>query len=304
MARYLSRRHPKILMYHRLSSEGTAGTIGVDIFKEQMEILRDRFTPMSLTHLLEANHFGDVPDNAVVVTFDDGYHDFVEFGLPVLKELRIPATLFATTGFVSGELWLWPDQIRYALDNTRQSSLDLPFNSIKMSLRKEKEKIWNTIADYCMTINNEEKKAFIEKLYDDLDVVMPRSAPEKYRALTWEELRAAVKDGIEVGSHSHSHPILTKLEYADLERELIISKDRIHRELGVYPTVFCYPNGQKNDFNEGIKKAVKVAGYEYAVAAFPGRHPLIDLLEIKRYPVGNCIETYEKNVFGFSFIRF
>lgn len=269
-----------------------------------MEILRDWFHPMTLTQLLEAYEIGSIPDNAVVVTFDDGYHDFVDYGLPILKELRIPATLFVTTGFVNRELWLWPDQIRYALEKTAKDFLTLSFNQERVDLRSGKEEAWNTIADHCMTVSDQEKKALILRLFDDLGVPIPSDTPEEYRALTWEQVKNAVKDGIEVGSHSHSHPILTQLNREELIRELALSKDQIIKELGIFPKLFCYPNGQDFDFDEKVKSAVLDAGYLYAVSAFPGRYPLEDLLAINRYPASNCIESYEKNVFGLSFLRF
>lgn len=302
-ARYISRRHPKILMYHRLSMDGRAGTIGVDRFREQMEILRDWFHPMTMTQLLEANETGSIPDNAVVVTFDDGYHDFVDHGLPILKELRIPATLFVTTGFVGGELWLWPDQIRYAIEQTRKCSLTLPFSPKKMDLRtgKGKEEAWNLIADHCMAISNQDKQALIVKLYDKLGVSVPCDTPEEYRALTWEQIIDAVKEGIEVGSHSHTHPILTQLNFEELTRELRHSKEQITRKLGEAPKIFCYPNGQGVDFNQHVKNALSRNGYEYALVAFPGLEPLTNRWEINRYPVSNDWDQFEKSIYGIKY---
>ena len=43
----------------------------------------------------------------VVLTFDDGYRDNVEFALPVLRRHAAPFTMFATTGFADGGAPLW-----------------------------------------------------------------------------------------------------------------------------------------------------------------------------------------------------
>ena len=36
----------------------------------------------------------------VVITFDDGYKSWVSCAVPILKELRLPATFFVSSGFV------------------------------------------------------------------------------------------------------------------------------------------------------------------------------------------------------------
>ncbi len=56
--------------------------------------------------------------NAVVITVDDGYLDFYEIAFPALREAGLPATLFLTTRFVDGDIWLWPDQVRYILEHS------------------------------------------------------------------------------------------------------------------------------------------------------------------------------------------
>lgn len=49
------------------------------------------------------------PSNAVALTFDDGYEDVYTHGFPLLKSLRIPATLFVVTGDVGKKNLSWPE---------------------------------------------------------------------------------------------------------------------------------------------------------------------------------------------------
>jgi peptidoglycan/xylan/chitin deacetylase (PgdA/CDA1 family) len=71
-------------------------------FQRQVEVIREEgFVPISMPRYLEAmQNQGDLPAKAAVVTFDDGYRDFMELGLPVLDALGIKATLFVYTAFV------------------------------------------------------------------------------------------------------------------------------------------------------------------------------------------------------------
>lgn len=301
IARYMARKHPRILMYHRLSQRNEPETLTKELFREQMLMVRRSFNPMTLSQLLKHREAGSVPEHAVVITFDDGYSDFAEMAYPILKELRIPATLFITTGFVNGDLWLWPDQLRYAIDHRKgTSAFQLDESEAPIDIDVDPDRAWNSIADYCLTLSNQQKMRLIDSLFSDLNVVKPAQAPSKYSALSWQELKAMVDEGLDIGSHTVSHPILTKLNTEELEYELRESKETIFRKLGVSTEVFCYPNGSQNDFNEAVKNLISKAGYKYAVAAFPDSKPIADRWCIHRYPAQYKLAEFEKNLFGLS----
>jgi len=302
VARYLTRSHPRIFMYHRITPPGSNKGISVDIFRKQMKIVKRSFNAMTLNDLMEAHDNGHTPENAVVITFDDGYHDFTDYAFPVLRELEIPATLFVTTGFALGELWLWPDQIRYAIETTTVTKITLPDFSGSLDIAGLPDQCWHRIADHCMTIPNSRKLDLIDTLYELLGLERPVKAPEAYRPVSWEQIRAMVRQGLEVGSHSHSHPILTQLVDDELHRELVTSRQVIREQLDFDPPAFCYPNGQRSDFDSKVQLAVCNAGYDYAIAAFLGKQPLADRWAIARYSASPNVSEFEKNVYGFTFL--
>lgn len=80
--------------------------------------------------------------------------------------------------------------------------------------------------------------------------------------MTWQQLRKLLNGGIEVGSHSQTHPYLSKLDDAALYSQVIGSKQRLEELLNKQVTAFCYPYG---DFNEEVIEEVKEAGYKLAV---------------------------------------
>ncbi|MGZ9583580.1 polysaccharide deacetylase family protein [Paenibacillus marinisediminis] len=86
-----------VLMYHHLELEPTAkGVLSVDSFKQQMELLRTKgFHVISMEEYVSYMTEGaEVPDNAVMITFDDGYESFYTYAFPILKEYGYPATNF------------------------------------------------------------------------------------------------------------------------------------------------------------------------------------------------------------------
>ena len=107
----------------------------------------------------------------------------------------------------------------------------------------------------------------------------------------WEELKAAMADGVEVANHTHSHRhfmnIDTSTRYDVFEADIMKSTDIISEKLGITPEVFAYPYGE---FDDGMKRVVKEAGFKYAAAQHSGvAHAGCDPYQIPRYPMA---ETY------------
>jgi len=96
----LYRDQVAVLAYHHLSDTDKSNvTISPALFRSQLEYLRQK--NYHFISLRQFRHFlrgGSVPDNAVLVTFDDGYESFYQYGYPILKELNIPAVNFVITG--------------------------------------------------------------------------------------------------------------------------------------------------------------------------------------------------------------
>ena len=94
-----------------------------------------------------------------------------------------------------------------------------------------------------------------------------RDRPGDLPALTWAQIREMQQGGITIGSHTVSHPHLTRCSAEALARELADSRAAIVAETGVATDQFCYPHG---DEDETVRAAVRAAGYRLAVATRPG----------------------------------
>jgi peptidoglycan/xylan/chitin deacetylase (PgdA/CDA1 family) len=81
------------------------------------------------------------------------------------------------------------------------------------------------------------------------------------QSLTWRQLVTLADDGWEVGSHTRTHPRLTQLDDAALQRELRGSRDVCERKLDRPCRSLAYPYG---DFDERVLTAAGAAGYEAA----------------------------------------
>jgi peptidoglycan/xylan/chitin deacetylase (PgdA/CDA1 family) len=101
--------HVPILMYHSISEQASAKfrpfTVSPRSFVDQMAYLhRYAYTPLTVSQLagMRSQPESTLPKHPVVLTFDDGYADFLTEALPVLKQYGFPATLYIATAFVNG----------------------------------------------------------------------------------------------------------------------------------------------------------------------------------------------------------
>jgi poly-beta-1,6-N-acetyl-D-glucosamine N-deacetylase len=107
------RRIP-VIMYHDIIKERDRDAVWFDCtsdeFEEQMKQIQTwGAVPISLDQLY--NHLTkgtSVPDNAIVLTFDDNYQGFWDRGLPILRKYNYPAAVFVHTGFVGHKEGLHP----------------------------------------------------------------------------------------------------------------------------------------------------------------------------------------------------
>lgn len=86
--------------------------------------------------------------------------------------------------------------------------------------------------------------------------------PDDMCAMSWEEVRSLVAAGWEIGSHTCSHPDLTKVDGPRLRAELKRSKEICEDQLQMPCTSFAYPFGT---YDDRVMKEVRLAGYECAV---------------------------------------
>lgn len=91
--------------------------------------------------------------------------------------------------------------------------------------------------------------------------------PELLATMTWDELREVAARGVEIGGHTVSHPHLTRVTDAELDRELGESKQRIEDELGRPARLLAYPYGEHD---ARVHDAVRRAGYAAGFAQWPG----------------------------------
>jgi peptidoglycan/xylan/chitin deacetylase (PgdA/CDA1 family) len=263
------RRDLRVLAYHRVLPLPNPATYEFDLglisappdeFRDQMLLLKQRFHPMRLSDVAAAIDEGrDLPADAVVVTFDDGYNDNYHVVFPILRELGVPATFFVSTGHIdSGRPYAY-DWLVHMILLTPATRLVLPELGLDVALPADRTGRRAIAVDVLFRMN---------------EWGMPSdTAPPDCRPMTWDQLREMHAAGLEIGSHGVHHWMLSKLPQAELEAEVRQSKEALERELGVAPLLMSYPVGSGRAFDRRVIDTTRDAGYALACSYISGTNP-------------------------------
>lgn len=294
-------------MYHRFSETPKQGFACKDTFREQVAHIRCHYRPMTLRDLsLAIFEEGRVPEHALVLTIDDGYRDFYEIAYPILREYDVPATLFVTTGFINGDLWLWHDQIAWLLDQSVDikegfSVGPVTFDSGTLSADVRQE-YWRRLSDFLLSVDDSEKHEHINRLAKVLGVALPAKSPSGFEACSWEQLREMEANGIEIGGHTVTHPSLGRVTGEQARQEIFGAMEALVHNLGNCSRSFCYPNGQHQDYSSKTMKLVEEAGFVSAVTAFLDGMGVRERYALRRHSAGDGPFQFAKAVSGLQFL--
>ncbi len=276
-----------VLTYHRiLGKEPTPlEGISVDAFAAQMEWVRSRCDPIEPERLMDHARRGRQRRPAVLVTFDDGYRDYHDLAYPVLRRLGIPAVVFLATSFLDEGGMLWTEQVQWATSMTRREKVRLPWSKdeeLVLSDARARSALGKAVRARLKKLPDGERRTELAALLAELD---PPPLPER-QMLSWDDVRRTM-DLTVYGGHSHTHPILSRLDRAAAVDEIRTCRDRIADETGKTPTLFAYPNGTPADYTSETKDILRDHGFTLAFSTTEGiAGPDTDSMAVQRLPSG------------------
>lgn len=298
-ARRKHRREAVIVTYHGVLPAADItdeylcrSVVGVDAFDRQMGHLAANYTCLPLSELVERLAAGrPLPPHLAAVTFDDGFHNNRVHAWPVLQRHGVPATIFLTTGLIGGHAMMWTDRVAWLLRTTPATCavVDLGQGPQEVPLAgpTARERGAREVLARLKGLDASARARAIDQI--EAAVAPPSSPPPaaRYRFLDWEDVRAMRRDGVEFGSHTVTHPVLSTVTDAVARNELEASKAAIEAALGEPCTAFAYPNGTPADFTSRDKQLLRTLGYRGAVTQVPGHNPPGgDPYELRRMHIG------------------
>ena len=258
-------------------------------FTWQMETLHRHFRPL---HLAEALRRLDeripLPPRAVAVTFDDGHRDNYTHAFPVLRRLGVPATIFLSTGYMDRKETFWFDDVAYRLQRASRDAIELRSLGLRLVLgdAARRRRATDEVLAKLKLVPNAVRLSALRELAEESGVEAG-IGDERSRPLTWAQVREMRDAGVEFGSHTVSHPILSRLGDEELRAELRLSREELERQLGRRVVLLAYPVGGEDAFDERVVRIARECGYRMALTYVSGanRWPPGDRYRLRRLHV-------------------
>ena len=261
--RFLNRAKVPILMYHRFSQTDNFNATSAETLTKHLEYLTKHYKIIPLSELVaKLKNNEPIAPNTAVITIDDGYDDVFKIAFPIFKKFNAPATLFVVTDFLDGKIWIWTDKARYLLYQTKLDEFNFENLEIKLSDKNSRLNAATKINSKLKKLSNAERDAKIYELAKIVEVELPNLPPKEFAPISWERAREMDKNGVNIESHTVTHPILTNISETDLEFELAKSREVLAEKLQREVKIFCYPNG---NVSPRESEAVSQANYDCAV---------------------------------------
>lgn len=255
-----------ILIFHRVPAEPDplfVETPDGASFLEQMRWVASLFNVLPLRQAVDMLYEGTLPPRALSITFDDGYADNESVAAPILQRLGLPATVFVSTSFIDGGC-MWNDRVIEAVRHSRSDVLDLRDAALGRYAVETVANRRQAIDQLLVAIKHLEPAQRVAATDAVVTACGARDSP--LLMMGPEQLRRLRRRGVEIGAHTVTHPILTRVSGPVARDEIVRSKERLEELLDERVALFAYPNGVPvQDYSDEHVRIVREAGYSAAV---------------------------------------
>lgn len=226
----------------------------------------------TLSEVIHGLTQGEPTHKGFCLTFDDGYENNATVAAPILEQLGIPATFFLTTGFLDGTTNLWVDRFESSLASCPGPELKIKLEDEPVSFNLSTPEHRRATDQKLRNHLKQQGPLVRDAIINEIERRSP-SSPHSYplhAPMTWQQAHGLVYKGFEIGAHTVTHPILSRLTSDAQHAEIANSKQRIETELGIHCSNFAYPNGQPNDWTSETLTHVKNAGFVSCLTTIDG----------------------------------
>jgi peptidoglycan/xylan/chitin deacetylase (PgdA/CDA1 family) len=264
-----------IVTYHHVADSEPGYPFDPDVadatraqFRWQMETLARYGTPIGMDELLAAVEGEPLPRNPVMVTFDDGYRSCHEVALPILRQVGVRATFFVPTSFITERRLYWWERIALMLSSARNDRASIKY-PVSMEIDRKDPAMRGRLLALVKNTVAFDLERFLDELATALGVEWTPELEARHAddlIMTWDQVRALVKAGMDVESHGRRHRVLQTLDAAELEDELTGSRVELEAQIGRPVRAIAYPVGRPITSEERIRRALSAAGYRVGLS--------------------------------------
>lgn len=255
--------------YHRLGAPETnqfdpnAISCTPERFEQHVAFYKQNFTVINVEQLLALQDTQATLDKPMaVITFDDGYEDNYHHAFPILKKYQLSAIFFISTQHIGTDKLFWWDQIAWMLRHSENTIITLPHaKPVDLSALPIKTAIHLVLK----AIKRDSTTSIEHKLAQLAEQTRCHNPlPKTGLTMSWKMLKEMHASGMDIGSHTCSHRILSHLSEQDQQVELSTSKQQLEAQLGAPINAFAYPVGGMDTYTQATQRLLHETGYRVA----------------------------------------
>jgi peptidoglycan/xylan/chitin deacetylase (PgdA/CDA1 family) len=288
---YAERVQLSVLTYHGVLPAGyevmdpqlDGSWVTPDGFRRQMRLLHSHHNIVSPSQVrLWCKGEGSLPPRAVLLTCDDGLVNAVTDMLPILQEEGLTCLFFVTSRSLAEEpSMLWYEELYLTLLDVPEGALEGTFCGVSVKTRldrsaSQRTSCWYSMVDMLSTCDPQVRLGFARAIREKLGFPQDWSLQyfeqraSRFRLLALPEIRQLLSAGMEIGSHTMSHPKLSRLRAESSWEEINASRCDLERALGVPVWSIAYPFGGIDSVSDREMRMAEKAGYDCAFINFGG----------------------------------
>ncbi|HLH31562.1 MAG TPA: polysaccharide deacetylase family protein [Terriglobia bacterium] len=244
--------------------------LSAENLSELIRFLKDHFQIVSLQECIRSHSKGPPVSTRCLITFDDGYRDFVSHAWPIVKRSKIPVTMFVPTSLLSTGHSFWWDRVYRAAMTLGERDMAGVGGHAGQLLRKisrttvaSRPSLVYQLIEYLQ----DWRSADIGRLIEQMGAPDPRLLEQANQLLTWKDVIKLHEEGVSFGSHTRCHPNLKLLSKEEVEREIGHSKVDLETALKTPVQSFAYPGGHRS---VEMEQVLERAGYKVAFGTEKG----------------------------------
>ena len=285
-------QNPKfvILCYHGIGESGNPllAAPSAELFESQMRFLCENYRVVSLDQVCQELESRAQGEPGIAITFDDGYLSSYTLAFPTLQKYKLPATIYLTVESVQTGQVAWYDRVFLAMAVAPGGELQLDLEGpwrFQLNSPHERLRAAFEIVAFLRTLPNARRRECCRLIEERIG--LPQNALSN-RVLGWQQIHSMRSAGISFGSHTLTHPVVSRLSSLELESELVGSKRALEENLGCSVSHFAFPFGKASDCSATAIQLLSHCGYRTAVTTVPGVNtPESNPFELRRLQVGS-----------------
>lgn len=258
-----------ILAFHRVLPSPDLlfpSEVHAERFDQICEWVRQWFNVLPLDEACRRLRDCSLPARAMAITFDDGYSDNHDIAVPILRRHGLNATFFVATGFLDGGR-MWNDTLVEAVRRTDRAVLDLLATGLQgidyltVSSVAERRLAIDRLINACRYLPVQQRAAATQAVGVAAGAALPDNL-----MMTSDQVLSLHRQGMGIGGHTVSHPILTRLPLDAARDEIQSGKAALEALTQAPIRLFAYPNGHPGvDFDASHAALVRELGFLAAV---------------------------------------